>query len=132
MTKKPTYEELEQRIEELDQRESERKQAEEALRENEEKYRIVVENSSDAIRVFNETGHLYANRACLELLGYKWEELRAMDGWAVVAPECREWTRERGLKRLKGENISGRIEIPMLCKDGKKLTVEVMVNSIRT
>ncbi len=106
------------------------KKEEEALRESEERYRTVVENSFDAIRVFNEAGHLYANPACLELLGYEWEELKDLDGWAVVAPERREWRRERGMRRLRGEEIPARVELPMLRKDGGKVLTEVMVSLV--
>ena len=43
MAKKPSYEELKQRIKELEQAESGRKWAEKALRENEDKYRTYTE-----------------------------------------------------------------------------------------
>ena len=45
MAKKPTYEELEQRIKELENEALEPKRAEEALRESEEKYRALFERS---------------------------------------------------------------------------------------
>jgi len=105
--------------------------AEQALRESEEKYRYVVENCFEAIRVFNETSHLYANPACLELLGYEWEELKGLDGWAVVAPERREWTRERGIRRLYGDDrISVRTVLPFVRKDGKRVIAEVAVSLV--
>ena len=109
---------------------TERKKMEKKLRESEERYRSVVENSFEAIRVFNETRHLYANQACLDLLGYEWDELKRLDGWEIVAPERREWTRQRGLRRLKGEAIPARVELPMIRKDGKKLIAEVVVSLV--
>ena len=49
MTKKPTYEELEQRVKELEHKTFDRKQAEEALIESEEKYRSMMEAMRDPI-----------------------------------------------------------------------------------
>ncbi len=51
MAKKPTYEELEQRVKGLEQAESERKRAEEALRESEEKYRSMMESMKDPVYI---------------------------------------------------------------------------------
>ena len=55
------------------------KKAEEALRENEEKYRLIVDNVTDAIYTLDSTGRfIFANRATVALCGYSTEELRAM------------------------------------------------------
>ena len=47
MSKKPTYEELEQRLKALEKKAVERKQTEEALKESEEKYRRIFESIQD-------------------------------------------------------------------------------------
>jgi PAS domain-containing protein len=44
MVRKPTYEELEQRVKELEKEAINAKKAEEALRESEERYRSLIEN----------------------------------------------------------------------------------------
>ena len=49
MAKKPTYEELEQRIKELKKEVLGRKRAEKELRESEERYRSLVESTEDSI-----------------------------------------------------------------------------------
>ena len=46
-----------------------RKRAEEARRESEERYRTVVDNTFDAIIVYNKHRYLYANQAYLNMLG---------------------------------------------------------------
>jgi len=141
LTLRKAYGELELQVEDCTRRLAEanetlrmeiqaRENTEATLRDSEERFQTVIENSLDPIRVFNETRHLYANQACLELFGYQWEELEDLDGWAVVAPEKREWTRKRGLNRLKGDKIPARVELPMLRKDGKKLFVETVVSLI--
>ena len=70
MAKKPTYEELEQRVKELEKESAERKKAEAALRESEEKYRIVVENSLAGIYVIQDRQFRYVNPRLVEMLGY--------------------------------------------------------------
>ncbi len=76
MAKKPTYEELEQRVKELKKLEAQRKQSGEALRESEEKFRSIFRAERDAIMVFDgETlRFIEANDATLDLYGYTKEE----------------------------------------------------------
>ena len=76
MAKKPTYEELEQRVKELKKLEAQRKQSEEALLESEEKFRSIFRAERDAIMVFDgETlRFIEANDATLDLYGYTKEE----------------------------------------------------------
>ena len=80
MTKKPTYEELEQRLKELKKLEAERKQVVDALRESEEKYRHLFEMEFDAIFLIrNSDGQiLEVNTAGVNLYGFRREELLKM------------------------------------------------------
>ncbi len=49
MTKKPTYEELEERVKALEKRAADYMRTQEALRESEEKYRRLVEHAPTGI-----------------------------------------------------------------------------------
>ncbi len=49
MAKKPTYEELKERVKELEKEVSKRKRAQEGLRESEERLKTVVNNVNDVI-----------------------------------------------------------------------------------
>ena len=75
MAKKPTYEELEERVKELENEALERKQAEEALRKSEEKYRTLLENAGQAVLVAQDGVYKFVNPKGEELFGYSKEEL---------------------------------------------------------
>ncbi len=72
MSDRPTYDELEQRIKELEEEAAKRNRAEETLRESEERYRLLFENESDAVMIFDAETLLFedANRATLNQYGY--------------------------------------------------------------
>jgi PAS domain S-box-containing protein len=73
MVKKPTYEELEQRVKKLERADFELMQAEESLRESEEKYRSLTNNLN--VGVYRNTigpkgKFIEANPAIVEMFGY--------------------------------------------------------------
>ena len=68
MSKKPTYEEIEQRIKELENEAVKRKQAEKALRESEDNIRTVLESTADGILAVDAQGKVrYSNRIFAEM-----------------------------------------------------------------
>ena len=76
MTKKPTYQELEQRVERLEKEVLECRRSEKALRESEESYRIIMAAAPDAITItrIEDTRYLEVNDAFCRLTGYSREE----------------------------------------------------------
>lgn len=70
MSKKPTYEELEQRIKELEKEAVKSKQTEETLRQTEERFRTIYEESPIGIEIYDSKGQLlHVNKACLDIFG---------------------------------------------------------------
>ena len=76
MERKPTYEELEQRVKELEKESLKHRKAKDALRESEEKFRTIFHSERDAIMVFDAEmlRFIEANDATLDLYGYTQEE----------------------------------------------------------
>lgn len=100
------------------------------LKESQEKYRILVENSLDGIYLIQDNKIKFANQKFQEISGYTLEELQKMDFWELVAPESRELVKDRGLRRLSGENPPESYEFKALRKDGKTIDVEVLAKGI--
>jgi PAS domain S-box-containing protein len=91
MTKKPTYEELEQRIKELEKVGVEHKRVEVALTESEEKYRNLFHRSNDAIFIHDLDGDIIdANQRVLDLFGYKKSEMSSIRIPAIHPAESLE------------------------------------------
>jgi len=104
---------------------SERKRAEEALRHSEERYRLVVENASDAIFV-TQDGHIkFSNPRLTEKTGYSVEELTVTPFPRFIHPEDREMVVDRHRKRLEGQSIPSRYPFRILTKSGEALWVEI-------
>jgi PAS domain S-box-containing protein len=77
MTKKPTYEELEQRVRELEEESLERRQAEEALRESEELFSKAFHSNPNPLLISKLTDGrcIDVNEGFLRALGYNREEV---------------------------------------------------------
>jgi PAS domain S-box-containing protein len=77
MSKKPTYEELEQRIQELEKAEFKRKKAEKALHESEERYRSLFQNNHAVLLLIDPDSAkiIDANPAAVTFYGWTQKEL---------------------------------------------------------
>lgn len=105
-----------------------RKQAEEALRESEEKMRDLFENATDLIQSVAADGHfLYVNRAWLETLGYREEEITNMTVYDIIHPDCKEHCMGMFERVMSGEKIE-QVQAEFMTKDGHKISVEGSVN----
>ncbi len=106
---------------------AERKAAEEALRESEEKYRLVVENASDAIFIIQDGLVKFPNKSLLSVSGYSVEELERTHFQNFIHPEDRNMVIEMNIKRLRGESVPGAYSFRILKKSGETVWTETSV-----
>ncbi len=126
MAKKPTYEELEQRVKELENEAFERKQAEEALRESEERFRSLFNANRDGYFIVSGDGEILdANPRMLEMLGYSMGELRMKNFWKFTPEKWREWEYRVQGALLFERGYTDLYEKEYVGKDGAVFPIEV-------
>jgi PAS domain S-box-containing protein/putative nucleotidyltransferase with HDIG domain len=106
-----------------------RRETREALRASEEKYRLVVENASEAIFVAQDGLLGFSNRATAELLGRSPEDVSSRPFHEFVHPEDRAMVIERHRRRLAGEDVETGYAFRVLHADGSARWVEI--NAVR-
>jgi len=107
MSKKPTYEELGERIKKLEHEAFDRKQANKALRESDERYTALFDRSLDFIVIHDFEGKFIdANPAALKLFGYTKEEIVSLNFASLldqdqisVALQALEEVRKNGFQK---------------------------------
>ena len=102
---------------------AERKHGEEALRESEAKFRNLAEKSPSMIFI-NKGGRIvYANEACVEIMGYSREDLYHEDFnfLQLIAPEDQENILEHFRAHLASEEVP-QYESQLVTKDGRRLS----------
>ena len=124
MARKPTYEELEQRIKELSKEAADRKKAETALRESEERYRKLFDIVSDFIYTHDLKGHfLTVNRGAAQTLGYACEDLIGQPISNFMLPEYRQGFYDEYLQEIRKQGFFNGVTA-YVAKDGSKHYIE--------
>ena len=102
---------------------------EKALSESEERHRTLMENAPVGFCIVDASGKItYVNRIVEEVSGYTREELLGRDGFslAMIDDGTKAVLRERLLLRLSGgQPDPDYIEMPVTCRDGRRVWVEM-------
>jgi len=94
-----------------------------ALRASEQALAQLFDNASDLIQIADVDGTLrYANRAWLEALGYRAEEVDGLPAAAVVHPDELQLYQSFTERALRGQ--PGRLETVLRSRNGREIPVE--------
>ncbi len=134
MAKKPTYEELNQRIKKLEQKIADCIRTNEALRESEERYRDLYENAPNAFFSVNAIDESISgcNIAAMKLLGYDRGTLLRMKFIDLYAdtPDGKFKAHEAFNAHKKGRSIRD-IELQMKHNEGYPVWVSLTVEPVK-
>jgi len=103
----------------------ERKRAEEALQASEEKYRLLVQNSNDAIFIAQDGVIKFPNLKTEEMLGYSAAELVRIPFVNHIHPDDRDMVVEKHKRRLEGQKFPSTYSFRIRDKSGEELWVEI-------
>jgi PAS domain S-box-containing protein len=88
----------------------------EALRDSEEKYRVLVENASEAIFVLLDGSCTFCNPKMLEISGYSYRDLPKMEFVDAIHPDDRRLVADYLEDRMKGKKLARSIECRLVTK----------------
>ena len=98
---------------------------------SESMYRVLVENSKEAITIVSDSKIIYANSVTAKLVGYeKPEEIIGKDAFDYISPRIREQYKKRITSRIRGEAQPERFEHDLLRRDGSIIQVETNASLI--
>jgi PAS domain S-box-containing protein len=114
-------------------------QAEVALSESEERYRLIAENTADAINVFDlNLNKTYVSPSILKLRGYTVQEAMTQPLDQMLTPDSLEWARKVFAEQMALESSgtadparTALMELEEYCKDGSTIWVEVALSFLR-
>ncbi|MBW1783882.1 MAG: PAS domain S-box protein [Deltaproteobacteria bacterium] len=104
---------------------TDQKKTEKALRESEKKYRLLVDNTDDAIFVAQGDFITFANPKTEEITGYSAEELTRIPFANLIDPEDRETVLDRHIRGLNGEEVPRSYSFRVINKTGQQLWVQI-------
>jgi PAS domain S-box-containing protein len=112
-------------------REHELQESEARLRSSEERWRLVFENSTLGIMLFDHDHHFLAtNRALQAMIGYSAQELQKISPVDLVAEEEREATSRRLAELRTGERVNYEVVTRYRRKDGSSIWVNTFLSTI--
>jgi diguanylate cyclase (GGDEF)-like protein/PAS domain S-box-containing protein len=115
---------------ELQQSHQERLRQAQALSESETRFRLIAENSSDVISLYDTDGRItYVSPSCERVFGFRPEEMPRMTPFATVHQQDVDKLVRHFNQLLRGDPVAS-IQIRMLHKTGRHLWLDMMWRAV--
>ncbi|MBO8167316.1 MAG: PAS domain S-box protein [Kosmotoga sp.] len=82
-------------------------------------FNVLAETAPMAILLYQNNKWIYANSMAEKISGYTKKELQSMNFWELVKSDYRQFVKETGAKRQKGEKSTECYELEIINKAGK-------------
>lgn len=107
-------------------------EAEYAVRSSEEKYRLLVEQSADAIFLLYDQRFEYVNRSFLEFLELDRSTVTSpdFDFLECVSPECRQLVGSWLKRAHVGQSAAGNLDFTAISSSGQRLELEATITHV--
>jgi two-component system cell cycle sensor histidine kinase/response regulator CckA len=131
VAKKPTYEQMNQKIKNLEKESARHRQVEEKLRVSEEKYRSILDKMQEGYWEVDLPGNFtFINESIAKFMGYSHDELIGMNNRKYTTPEmANKIYRAFNQVYRTGQPINI-IDYEVLAKDGRKIVLEGSISLI--
>jgi len=132
VSKKPTYEELEQRIKKLEEVPLCESRIKRVFKENMEKYRSILENIEEGYFETDITGNItFFNNALCNVLDYPHDEIKGLNNRLYYNPEAAKKIYEIFNKVFRTGKTLRIKDYEVVKKDGKKMVLDFVVCVIK-
>jgi PAS domain S-box-containing protein len=105
-------------------------EANKLVKHTKELYKTIVDNSHDAIYIYQDNKLLFINNRLCELIGYSEEEVMSIDIWGILLPDDLSRIKELAKKREQGKDAPNSFEAGVVCKNGDVRYCSFSVGSI--
>jgi len=114
---------LQQKLRKLEGAKTKQEQQEQIYKESEEKYKLLVETSNDMIFTVDLKGNfLFVNQAFKKILRYSREDIKKINGFALVHPEDLSRVRRQFAGLVKGKKVNN-MEYRYKAKNGSYIHI---------
>ena len=108
--------------------EEERLAVDSNLNESEERYRAIVENSHDAIYIYQNNKFKFVSNKLSKLSGYDLDIIYKMEVWDLIHSDDKERIQSYGKDRLLGKKVPETYAAKVVCKNGDIRNCEFAVS----